>query len=89
MSCSIACRMVSRVWVLVMIAETPPARSMTMAGLIMSEAPAAISRTISFSFILATRPTTTDATRNSIASCGNHQFSSNHKGSAPATAWVT
>ena len=89
MSCSIAWRMVSRVWVLVMIAETPPASSMTMAGPIMSEAPAAMRRTISFSFIRATRPTSTDAIMNSIASCGNHQFSSNQKGSTAGDLWVT
>ena len=40
-------------------------------------APAAIRRTVSFSPMRATKPTSTDARTNSIASCGNHQFSSN------------
>ena len=48
----------------------------------MSAAPAAISRTISFSPSRATKPTTTEAMTNSIASCGNHQFSSNQNGVA-------
>ncbi len=86
---SIENRMVSSVCVLVMIADTPPASSTTIAGPIMSEAPAAISRTVSFSPMRATMPTSTEARMNSIASCGNHQFSSNHNGRASCTACVT
>jgi hypothetical protein len=55
----------------------------------MSAAPAEIRRTVSFSPILATKPTSTDARMNSIDSSGNHQFSSNQNGSTPATSWVT
>ena len=75
--------MVSSVCVLFMMADTPPASSTTIAGPIMSEAPAAISWTVSFSPMRATMPTSTEARMNSIASCGNHQFSSNQKGCAP------
>ena len=85
---SIECNIVSSVCVLFMITDTPPASSTTMAGPIMSEAPAAISRTVSFSPIFATKPTSTDARMNSMPSCGNHQFSSNQNGCAPATSWV-
>jgi hypothetical protein len=80
-SSSIALSTVSRVWVLVMITETPRASRMTMAGPTISPAPRVISETISFSPILATTPTTMAAMMNSIASCGNHQFSSNQYGS--------
>ena len=65
------------VWVLFMITDTPPASSTTIAGPIMSAAPAAIRRTVSFSPMRATKPTSTEATMNSIDSSGNHQFSSN------------
>lgn len=41
MSCSMACRTVSSVWVLVVMTETPPASSMTMAGFIMPAVPMA------------------------------------------------
>ena len=80
--------MVSSVCVLFMITDTPPASSTTIAGPIMSAAPAAISRTVSFSPMRATMPTSTEARMNSIASCGNHQFSSNQNGCAPATSCV-
>ncbi len=76
------------VCVLFMIADTPPASSTTIAGPIMSAAPAAIRRTVSFSPILATKPTSTEARMNSIDSSGNHQFSSNQKGATPATSWL-
>ena len=81
-SCSMELRIVSSVWVLVMIAETPPASETTSAGPIMSAAPAPIRRTISASFIRAISPTMIDAKMNSIASCGNHQLSSHANGSA-------
>ena len=80
--------MVSSVCVLFMITDTPPASITTSAGPIMSEAPAAISRTVSFSPMPATMPTSTEASTKSIASCGNHQLSSNQNGCAPATSWV-
>ena len=80
---------VSSVCVLVMIADIPPASSTTMAGPIMSyDAPAAIRRTVSFSPLPATMPTSTEARMNSIASCGNHQFSSNQNGCTPDTLCV-
>ena len=87
-SCSIECRMVPSVCVLFMMADTPPASSTTIAGPIMSAAPAAIRRTVSFSPMRATKPTSTEARMNSMASCGNHQFSSNQKGATPATSCV-
>ena len=87
-SCSIEFRIVSRVWVLVMMTETPPASRTTRAGPIMSEAPAAMSRTTSFSFMRATTPTRMLAMMKSIASWGNHQLSSNQNGST-VVAWET
>ncbi len=72
----------SSVWVLVMITDTPPASSTTSAGPIMSAAPAPMSRTVSFSPSRATTPTRSEAMMKSIASCGNHQLSSNQYGAA-------
>ena len=43
---------------------------------------------MSFSPSRATKPTMTDARMNSIASCGNHQFSSNQYGTAVVSCSV-
>ena len=85
-SFSIECRMVSSVCVLFMITDTPPASSTTMAGPIMSAAPAAIRRTVSFSPMLRDEAHQHRGQDEQHASCGNHQFSSNQNGCAPATS---